>query len=397
MTDIIKMALNAMPNVKKPQQYFIAHLLALLVTFQGKATFRNLSRYSKYCEKTFSRWYRRNFNFSLFNIFMLKQQLPDGQVFIAALDASFISKSGKKTVGLAQFWRGCTGRTEKGLEISLLSVIDVNSETAYGLNAKQTIDQKEETRVDLYTKHVLEQSNHLTALNIQYLCVDSYYSKVKFVEPVRKTGLHLIGKLRHDANLRWPNEQAYTGKGRPKIYDGKVNVEQDLSRFQSIGMEDEKTRVYTAKLYSPGLQCWIRVVLLRFKRGTQQGHALIYSTDINLTPRLILKYYQLRFQIEFFFRDAKQYTGLTDCQARDEVAINFQVNSACSALNAVKLEDFREKKITGKTVISIDSWKRKKFNQHLMKRLFSKLGLSLTEEKVKDVYCYFSEYGSIVA
>ena len=169
------------------------------------------------------------------------------------------------------------------------------------------------------------------------------------------------------------------------------------SYLQYIEMEDEKTRVYTAKLYSPGLQCWIRVVLLRFKRGTQQGHALIYSTDINLTPRLILKYYQLRFQIEFFFRDAKQYTGLTDCQARDEVAINFQVNSACSALNAVKLEDFRQKKITGKTVISIGSWKRKKFNQHLMKRLFSKLGLSLTEEKVKDVYCYFSEYGSIVA
>ena len=31
----------------------------------------------------------------------------------------------------------------------------------------------------------------------------------------------------------------------------------------------------------------------------------------------VLDYYQTRFQVKFCFRDAKQFTGLTDCQSRD--------------------------------------------------------------------------------
>ena len=42
--------------------------------------------------------------------------------------------------------------------------------------------------------------------------------------------MHQIGKLRHDANLRY----LYQGgrpPGRPKLYDGKVDLD-DLSRFE---------------------------------------------------------------------------------------------------------------------------------------------------------------------
>ena len=42
-----------------------------------------------------------------------------------------------------------------------------------------------------------------------------------------------------------------------------------------------------------------------------------------LRPAEILTFYQLRFQIEFLFRDAKQFTGLTHCQARDEAKFPF--------------------------------------------------------------------------
>jgi transposase len=42
-------------------------------------------------------------------------------------------------------------------------------------------------------------------------------------------------------------------------------------------------------------------------------NALLFSTDIHLLPEQIVEYYQARFQIEFIFRDAKQFTGLSDC------------------------------------------------------------------------------------
>jgi hypothetical protein len=43
-------------QTKKPQQKVLTHLLGLLLLLPGHATFRNLSRYSCYQEKTFARW-----------------------------------------------------------------------------------------------------------------------------------------------------------------------------------------------------------------------------------------------------------------------------------------------------------------------------------------------------
>ena len=42
------------------------------------------------------------------------------------------------------------------------------------------------------------------------------------------------------------------------------------------------------------------------------------------------------FQIEFIFRDARQYTGLADFQARGAQAIDTHVNASLLALNLVK-------------------------------------------------------------
>ena len=42
----------------------------------------------------------------------------------------------------------------------------------------------------------------------------------------------------------------------------------------------------------------------------QQAHVLLFSSDLNAEK--MIDYYSLRFQIEFNFRDAKQYWGLQD-------------------------------------------------------------------------------------
>ena len=386
-----------MPLVNKPQKVFIGLLLSVLVMFQGKATFRNLSRYSAMSEKRFSRWYGRSFDFFTFNSLMMSDLLLKKDELIAALDASFMAKSGKYTEGLGKFWSGCSGQAERGLEISLLSVVDLKSNTAYALDVQQTLEQENKTRVDLYVEQVIALAQQVINLGIKYLAVDAYYYKQKFVAPIADAGLHIVGKLRSDADLLWPYTGSYSGNGRPKIYDGKVKLEKDLKHFKSVGTLETGEDVYTAKLYSKCLKCWIRVVMLRFRKKDKTGYALLYSTDTELEAMTLIKYYKARFQIEFFFRDAKQYTGLTDCQSCRKEAIHTQINASCAALNLLKLEDIKKKNTQEKTVISIASWKRLKFNQHFMCRVFEKLGLPLSDEKVMDTYELFSRYGAIAA
>lgn len=54
---LLQSILPTLGQTKKPQQKFVAHLLELLLMLPGHTTFRNLSRYSAYHERTFSRWY----------------------------------------------------------------------------------------------------------------------------------------------------------------------------------------------------------------------------------------------------------------------------------------------------------------------------------------------------
>jgi hypothetical protein len=89
-----------MSSVKQPQAKFIASLFSVWMVFPGKANFRNLSRYCVMHEKRLSRWYRKAFNFFAFNRALLRHELPAGSECIAAMDASFMRKSGKKTEGL---------------------------------------------------------------------------------------------------------------------------------------------------------------------------------------------------------------------------------------------------------------------------------------------------------
>lgn len=67
------------------------------------------------------------------------------------------------------------------------------------------------------------------------------------------------------------------------------------------------------------------------------GRCLYLSTDKNMSGRDVMEYYCTRFQIEFCFRDAKQFVGLTDCQARDTRKLDYAFNSSFTAVNVVKI------------------------------------------------------------
>ena len=105
----------------------------------------------------------------------------------------------------------------------------------------------------------------------------------------------------------------------------------------------------------------------------------------------------VRHGTQFIFRDARQHTGLTHCQSLKKEAIHTHINASFTTLNLMKFQDRKAKNTDAPTVISISSWKRRKSNQHLMCRLFDRLDLSLSDQKVRDVYAELSEYGTIAA
>lgn len=107
--------------------------------------------------------------------------------------------------------------------------------------------------------------------------------------------------------------------------------------------------------------------------------------------------YRSRFQIEFIFRDAKQFTGLTDCQARDKDALSFHFNASFTTLNLLKKQDREVSENSNSKVCSIASWKSRYFNEHLLDRFISHLDLDPILIKNTPQYEELLNYGAINA
>ncbi|MBE9563579.1 MAG: transposase [Proteobacteria bacterium] len=85
----------------------------------------------------------------------------------------------------------------------------------------------------------------------------------------------------------------------------------------------------------------LRIVYLVKKIGKKVHTALLFSTDLELAIKDIYQFYKARFQIEFLFRDAKQFIGLNHCQARNQQALNFHFNATMTALQLNLRKAFR--------------------------------------------------------
>ncbi|MGL5922220.1 transposase [Chroococcidiopsis sp.] len=315
------------------------------------------------------------------------------------MDCSFIAKSGKKTFGLDQFYNSTQGRVEKGLEVSLVAVVDVETETGYAMLAEQTFAQQEFpalTRMDYYLLH-LETIRPQLPSSVRYLAVDGYYAKEPFVTGACTLNLHVISKLRCDANLRY----VYTGRqklrGARRKYAGKVKLT-DPTQLSWVCQVQPGIDLYTAVVWHVSLKRQIRLTYLLDRRQHQAtSYAVLFSTDIEQTAQDIYRLYRLRFQIEFIFRDAKQFTGLSDCQARDAKALDFHFNASLTALNLAKLDAHRQHSGQQPFVFSMASIKRRALNEHLLDIFISRLDLEPTLIKSHPNYQSLRSYGTIAA
>ena len=367
-------------------------LLIALISLRGRFNYTNLSRYSDLNEKTYRRWFQKKLDFIEFNRIGNELMLPKNAVKIAALDCSFVRKSGKETYGLGKFWDSKLGKAEKGLEISTLAMGDVDYNTAYHVSTRQTPPEAKEgeTRVHDYVRHFKEDC-HALPKEVRYIVGDAFYTKQLITEAILEKGYHQIGKMRVDANLRY----LYTGeqkpKGRRKEYDGKMVIG-ETGRLDYVG-EQDGADIYTAIVNCVTLKRNVRIVYMLKKTESRLSVALLFSTDTALDALSIVRYYQARFQIEFLFRDAKQFTGLMDCQARSEEALHSHFNASFAALNLIKWHD-RESSPERKT-ISIGSWKTRFFNALLIERIFCNSEFDLSLIKSSSTYEELCNFGTV--
>ena len=76
------------------------------------------------------------------------------------------------------------------------------------------------------------------------------------------------------------------------------------------------------------------VVIVKTNVTTQSmAHVVLFSSDLSLAYALLIDYYRLRFQLEFNFRDAKQYWGLEDFMTVKQTPVYNSANLAMFMVN----------------------------------------------------------------
>jgi DDE superfamily endonuclease len=403
---IVHDILKQMPGLGQPQRKFLATLFVTILVLRGRVTFRNLSRYCNYADRTIARQFRKPFDWPALHQRVLMTALDPRAELVSAHDASFLPKSGKQTFGLGHFCNGCASRAERGLEMSTLAVVDVTRRCAFTLAVAQTPPggdatqaAQEETRVDFY-KQPLGEHRHRLPPGVKYHCVDGYSATKKYLDEVVRLDLHAITKLRSDADCVF----LYTGphpkrRGARRKYAGKVNF-QDLSRFEDLGTREDAPplHLYTAVVWHKTLKRRLRLVVLLNRTDPAKPRFIVLgSTDPARNGYKLIDLYAVRFQIEFLFRDSKQFTGLLDCQARAAAALDFHCNASLATLNLVRAEDLCMPQGQEPHVFSMASWKQCHFNERLLDVFMEKLALDPTWVKNHACYDELRTYGAIAA
>ncbi len=393
----INQILEGLAHIHKSQLKFLSVLFQTIFVCQSSINFSALARHSDLNEKTYRRNFQKEFDFVELNQTIINHSKFNIEAF--AMDASFIKKSGSETFGLDKFWNGCVGKAEKGLEASIISLIDVKENASLVLTVDQTEPnsviqvqgQPQKTRVDFYA----EQLEKVAVTILKYTRIgvfDGFYAKQKFVDKTVEIGFMIISRLRQDANLKHLYSGAQKPKGRPRKFAEKVDF-LDLEKFaeETTLLQGQELKLYSAKVYSPSLKREIKLVRVLFKHKSIN----LFSTDLAMSATDIFRFYRSRFSIEFLIRDAKQSGGLNDCQARDNQAIEFHWNSSLTSVNFARGMSRTNEVETEKKPFSMKSIKQQFFNEHLLKLFICKSGLEQSLIKYEETLASLRNYAVI--
>jgi hypothetical protein len=393
--------LDKTANINKWRKDFMIEVFMLFLSIKGRINFFQLERYGQFIEQRYRQQFEKPFDFMEFNK-QLAISNGSGR-FVIAFDPSYISKSGKLTPGLGRYWSGCAQTSKWGLEISGIAVVDVDNNFAFHLEAIQTPGSKgnpnsDENLLDWYGNVLFERKETLSQLS-SYIVADAYFAKKPFVDTVLSMKMHLISRLRDDADLKYLFYGEKTGlKGRPRKYDGKINWANLNKDYFQITQVDTQITVYSAIVYSKSFKRNIKIAceFTTSEKG-KVTRKIYFSTDLEMEAQDIIKYYRSRFQIEFLYRDGKQHTGLENCQARSENKLHFHFNTALTSINIARVCHWLSLPKEKREAFSMADVKTLYHNMLLIERFIDVFAVNPNKLKNQDIVNELIYYGTIAA
>lgn len=325
-------------------------IIEATLAMTGRVTMLGMSRWAEKggSYRTIQRFFNGTYDWSKLRWALIKQYLNSkgtGGVWLIAGDEVVVTKSGKQTHGLAKFYSSLQKQPVAGLCFLNLSLVNVGTRKSYPLVAEQLVrDEVKETApkavrkkagrpkgsknknrtevgfsaFQLQLQGCIQQALLLLGCDIRpgYFLYDGALGNNAGLQLVQQKGLHLISKLRHDSQLYFQYTGPYAGRGAPKKYGDRVTVGKltDQDCCLKTVEKNSETCFYQVQVWHQHFPDLLNVVVIVKTNLTtgKSAKVLLFSDDLELAYDKLVDYYQLRFQIEFNFRDAKQYWGLED-------------------------------------------------------------------------------------
>ena len=370
MTEIVTLLGCLAPCLSSTSLRQLGQIVAALLCIPNRVTMLSLSRWTEGggSYRTLQRWYQTRLDWAtLLGLVVRTHLLQPHGLYLLAGDEVVVSKAGKTTHGLGRFYSSLAQRPIPAVSFLALSLIDVAQRRAYPLQVEQRLPpppgspsteplppkrrpgrpkgSKNHVKaapiltpeLQLLQRMLRALTARIAPLKVQHLVLDGYFGTDPAAFVVEQCGLQLISKLRHNAALYLPFSGPKPRRGpTPRFGDKQVFRALPASALhQTIIDGHEQTDIYhlTAlhKDFSRPLNV---VVLVKTHLRTQKcAHVVLFSTDLSLSAAQIVDYYSLRFQIEFNFRDAKQYWGLEDFMNVSPIAVTNAANLAFLMVN----------------------------------------------------------------
>jgi len=348
------------------------HIVPAMLAMTGRVTMLGMSRWAEKggSYRTIQRFFNTTIRWASVNWFFIRHHLLDpSDTILIAGDESVVTKSGKKTYGLDRFFSSLYGKPVPGLSFFSLSLISVKERVSYPVMMEQVLKEEEkpkkkklgrkqsrkrgrpkgsknknrrEVELKPYLRHIQTMLNKLLTLmgvdlKVIYCVMDGAFGNNNALQMVRQCSLHLISKLRYDAALYFPYEGEQNKRGANKKYGDKLNYNHIPDKYlQETSLVDGiQTNIYQMTMWHklfPDLLNVVIIVKTNLKTQTR-AHVVLFSNDLDLAYDKLIDYYRLRFQIEFNFRDAKQFWGLEDFMNVNQTPVYNAANLAMFMVN----------------------------------------------------------------
>jgi len=331
-----------------------SRIVLALLALTGRVTMLGISRWSgdggSY--RTVQRFFSTVIPWAtVFWLFFRTHLFAPDDCYLLAGDETVVTKSGKHTPGLDRFFASLYGKSVPGLAFFTLSLISTKERRSFPIAVEQVVRSAEEqaathskaskpttkrkpgrpkgsttkakttrelspelTRIQTQIAALLERIGGL--LPLTYLVLDGHFGNASALQMALECKLHLISKLRSDSALYLPYDGVYAGRGPKRIYGDKLNPQAIPERFlcQTTVEKGVESRIYQLQARHKSVAQLLNIVIISKTnlKTHAQAHVLLLSSDLALPFDKLIDYYCLRFQLEFNFRDAKQYWGLED-------------------------------------------------------------------------------------